>query len=288
MAGQKEEYAVGRIRSYTFNVLPMGVSVHRNGEDFMTLLNGKDSPKRIQAVACSMSKRHSVFLSSDGVLSAESNSANYDSLYDFMDDSQQRFKSVFAGICCTYAVNLDGKVIVQGEILPTNSLSEWTDVKKIVGHQGRVVGLTEQGNVRINDKNDRIVEVGDAIDVATTFNFTLWLKKDGTVGCQSDHPDDSRGKVSGWRNVTAIGVDNDFAYALTSGGHVLCTEKPPRCLKDMTGVQEWEKVSCLIANTNGLLAVFCDSSARFLNSMGKCGCDYSKICDEISALINAV
>lgn len=197
-------------------------SFYKNGSNCLTIYKGDGSPTRLEGVVdYSAGVRHCVMLRKDGTVTAYgSNSDGQCNLGDL-----KNIKCVYAGANCTYAVAEDGKVIVRGFSALEETVSEWRDIKKIIGSKGRLVGLTTDGRVKIADDMQKVeLNVSNAIDIDTTYNFSVWLKNDGTVGCFGKK-NDERNSATEWENVVVVGVDNNRIIGLLNDGTVKMSEK---------------------------------------------------------------
>lgn len=226
----------------------------------LTVCRG-DGARRVyeNVIQYSVGARHTVMLYGDGTVTAQGDNRDGQcNLSDLKD-----IRCVYAGANCTYAVNAEGRVIIRGFSALEEDVSSWVGIEKIVGSKGRLVGLTKDGAVKIADDMQKVnLNVFDAIDVDTTYNFSVWLKKDGTVGCFGKKSD-SRNKAADWSGVVTVGVDNTGVFGLMKDGTVKKAEKLVS-LSDPSkkALSEWENVMYITCSDFGVMSVLSDGTVK--------------------------
>lgn len=262
---EQREAQLSRLRGLRFELFHSCVCVFDS--DGMTLFSGALPPERLQGVTeCSVSTRHSVFVKNDGTLASRgSNEYGQCDVSDLGD-----VVSVYAASTCTYAVRSDGTVSICGDSRHYDTISKWRDIKRITGSKGRIVGLTKDGRLEFADDLRQIeTDVTDAVDVATTHNFTLWLRRDGTVGCFAN-PNDARGQLTDWHDIVALGAENYYALGLRRDGAIVYASAATNA-PDMgrSRVADWRNVVALSASPSCILGIFEDGGVEIVGNAEK-------------------
>lgn len=256
---ENEKKGRGRFLLNKISLFSNCACFHKNGSDYVTIYRGDGSPTRLDGVVdYSVGVRHSVMLHKNGTVTAQG--SNSDGQCDLAD--LRNIKCVYAGANCTYAVNEDGKVIVRGFSTLEDTLSEWSDIKKIVGSKGRLVGLTTDGRVKIADDMQKVdLNVTDATDIDTTYNFSVWLKNDGTVGCFGKKSDE-RNRATEWENIIAVGVDNNRIIGMLNDGTVKISER-------QAGAESFsqENVVSAMCSDFGTIVVLSDGTVKIIGNI---------------------
>lgn len=231
----------------------------------------------------SVGARHIVMLHDDGTVTAQGD--NRDRQCDLNDLND--IKYVYAGANCTYAVNSEGKVIIRGFSALEDEVSTWTGIEKIVGSKGRLVGLTKDGKVKIADDMQKIDQnVSDAIDIDTTYNFSVWLKKDGTVGCFGKKTD-SRNGAAEWKGIVAVGVDNNRVVGLMRDGTVKVAEKMVSYNDSAAKISaKWEDAMCIACSDFGTMLVLSDGKVKILGSVENKDSIEAELSEAFSAVLS--
>ncbi len=278
IANERRKRNSGVVNNFSKNQITVengAVCIRGNGENYVTLCDGKGSVKRLDnVIQYSESSRHQVMLTDTGSLKV-SGECDYD-LSDLKD-----IKEVYAATGATYVVNNNGDVIVRGISPIQKQVSQWTNVKKLIGNRGRLVALTENGNVAIADdtiittdnpiENDlrNLTVATKAVDVATTYNCTIWLNSDGTVGFNG-RKSDPRSAVAKWSNIKAIAIENCYAVGLTTDGRVLLEGEAIAGLDlGRLEAKTWEDVIYIACSNSAILGVFMDGSVKIVGNMEK-------------------
>lgn len=264
---QAREKQLHRLRQLRFEIFPSCLCMFDTRSGTMTLYSGNRPPESFpNVISCSISTRHSVFLKKNGTLiSRGSNEYDQCNLSDL-----KNVTSVYAGSTCTYAVLADGTVAVRGYSQHEKTIASWKNIKKITGSKGRIVGLTGDGRLEIADDLRSIhLDVNDAVDVATTHNYTIWLRKDGTVGCHAN-PNDARGNLNDWKDIVTVGAENYYAIGLRSDGRSICTAGTSVAL-DMgrSSAAQWENVLAISCSPSCILGVFENGTVEIVGNVEK-------------------
>lgn len=273
----KREYEFARLeklRKNEIGIFPNDEIYYLDGiQNKLYIVMPDGEVKIVEDVAqYSASSLHSVILKKDGTVYAYGNNDDFQCSVSEMNG----VSSVFAGPKCTYAVNNDGDISVAGFSPIEKSVKNCHNVLKIVGENNRMVSLDKAGNVRIIEENvreNRVVAIdksgkvnvieentrnniidieSDALDIKTTFNFTVWLNKDGTVGYYAKNESDKRATdISSWKDIIAIGLTFDYAVGLTKGGKVLLSGNST----SEYDVSDWERIALIGCSSLGIVAL---------------------------------
>lgn len=253
-----------RFRANKISLFNSQVCLSNNDENYTTVYSGDGNPKRFDGVVqYSAGARHTVMLRSDGTVTA----------YGVTDDGQCNLgdltgiKYVYAGANCTYAIDSAGKVIVKGFSPVEDIVSTWENMVKIVGNKGRIVGLSKDGVVKIADDMQSVeMSATDAVDIDTTYNFSVWLKKDGTVGCFGK-ASDARNGVTNWENIIAIGVENNYAIGVLKDGAIVLAGKSPEGFDlGRNSAGDWKNVVSVACSNSAMMGIFSDGSVKIVGN----------------------
>lgn len=227
--------------------------------------SGNGGCKKLDGVAqYSSGARHRVMLNYDGTVTAEG--GNLDGQCDLSDLSDISY--VFAGANCTYAVTKSGDVIVRGFSPVEKTVKSWMNIIKLVEDNGRVVGLTKKGEVLIADDSQVVdVKVTGALDIDTTYNFTVWLNKDHSIGCYGNQ-NDGRNEIVNCKDALAVGVENRCAVALKKDGSVFVVGKSKSGLGlDRDEVKNWKNLIHIACSNSGILGIFEDGTVKIVGNV---------------------
>lgn len=238
--------------------------IRAKGEESVTVCRKNGSVERLDGVIqLSSNVRHEVMLTKDRNVRIAG-----ECRYEVGD--MNRIRCVYAGAGATYAVDGEGKMIVRGVSPIQKQVCSWQRVKKLVGNRGRLAALTDQGNILIaDDTKSEMLDMGirTAIELATTYNFTLWLNEDGTVGC-SGRETDGRCAVKVWKNIKAIAVENKYAVGLTEEGKVLLAGKTtPDFDMDRSQAASWSNVIYVACSNSAIMGIFGDGSVKIVGNV---------------------
>lgn len=253
-------------RRHNIKLFPSGLCVSGFGSNYTTLYTGNGTPpaRLDDVVECSISTRHSVYLKSDGTLYAVGSNADGQCNLGNL----KGIKSIYAGANCTYAVDSKGDVIIRGFSPVDDRVATWHNIKKITGSKGRVVGLTESGAVKIADDMQNIeLDVSNAVDIDTTYNYTIWLCADGSVGCFAKKSD-PRNNVSEWKDIVAVGAENYYAVGLRRDGKVVFAGRTIAGLDmDRSNIANWSDIISIACSNSGILGVKADGTVEIVGNV---------------------
>ncbi len=246
--------SIEAFRNNKISLFPTEFAISLCNEKRTDVYNGDGRCKSLEGIAqYSSGARHNVMLKSDGSVTAEG--GNLDGQCNLSDLSDISF--VLAGANCTYAVTKQGDVIVRGFSPVEKIVTGWKNVVKLVGDNGRVAGLTKNGEVLIADDSQTIdVKVTGALDIDTTYNFTVWLNKDHSIGCYGNQ-NDGRNEIVNCKDALAVAVENRCAIALKKDGSVFAVGKSKSGLGlDRDEVKNWKNLINIACSNSGILGIF--------------------------------
>lgn len=281
----KNEYALHKREQF----LKKNISLFSNCAVFgengnITVCKGDKQKHTYEGVIqYSVGARHTVMLHNDGTVTAQGD--NRDGQCNLSELSNIRY--VYAGANCTYAVNSEGRVIIKGFSALEEVVSTWTGIEKIVGSKGRLIGITKDGAVKIADDMQKIdLDVSDAIDVDTTYNFSVWLKKNGTVGCFGKKTD-ARNSAAEWKEIVAVGVDNNRVIGLMRDGTVKVAEK---LMADNNPTEKalatGENVMYITCSDFGTMAIFSNGKIKILGNVENKDAIETELSEAFSAMLS--
>jgi alpha-tubulin suppressor-like RCC1 family protein len=254
-----------QFRRHSLMLFPTQFCICHADQKATTVYSAHNAPRTLEGVVkCSVNSRHTAYLRADGTVYAEgSNATGQCDLKDL-----QNVRDVYAGANCTYVVDGQGNVIVRGESPVDETVRGWKRVKKIVGNKGRVVALTEEGTLLIADDIKPIhVDARDVVDFDTTYNYTVWLCKDGTVGCECK-VNDPRNAVKDWKDIVMVGVENYYVVGLKKDGTVVCAGKTvPGIDMDRSKIAQWKDVVAIACSNSGILGIMADGSVEIVGNV---------------------
>lgn len=252
-------------RRHKLMLFPTRLCVCKADDNSMVIYTGDNAHHRLKSVVeCSVNTRHAVYLKSDQTIYAEG--SNTDGQCDLKDLTGIR--GIYAGANCTYAINSQGKVIIRGYSPVAQAVSAWRNIRKIVGNKGRVVGLTKQNTIVIaDDIQTASTNAQNVVDVDTTYNFTIWLHKDGTVGCLCK-ASDPRADAAKWKDIVAVGVENNYAVGLKKDGSVVVAGKTiPGIDMGRSEVAAWTNVVSIVCSNSGIMGVLADGTVEIVGNV---------------------
>ena len=256
--------------------------IRAEGEQSVILCRENGSVERLDGViGYSANVRHEVLLDKDGKVRIKG-----ECRYEVND--LKGIRCVYAGAGATYAVDGEGKMIVRGVSPIQKQVCSWRKVKKLAGNRGRLAALTEDGNVLIaDDTKSEMLDMGirTAVELATTYNFTLWLNADGSVG-YSGRETDARCAVKSWKNVKAVAVENNYAVGLTEDGRVLLAGKAGAGFDmERSLAASWTDVIYVACSNSGILGVFADGSVKIVGNVENKDVIAASVAKEIARLL---
>lgn len=259
--------------------------IYNAGENSVAICNGNGFVQHIDNILqyCA-SVHHQVMLMVDGSLTVSG-----DCGYDMSE--LKNIKQVYTATGATYAIDNNGSVIVTGISPIQNQVCQWKDVKKLIGNRGRLVALTEMGNVliaddTINDTQNLNANATNAVDIATSYNCTIWLNADGTIGFNG-RASDPRSEVEKWNNIKSIAVENYYAVGLTTEGRVLLAGESISSLDlGRSEAATWENVIYVACSNSAIVGVFMDGTVKIVGNMAKKDAIEREIQQEIAKFFN--
>ena len=133
---------------------------------------------------------------------------------------------VAAGIRNSAAItNLNRVNVVGNNSAGQRDVSDWEGIVSVDIYGTLIIGLQEDGNVRVAGKYDNheienLAQWYDIVDVAAGEQFVVGLKRDGTV-IADGHPSDGQLEVADWKNIIAIDAGSRFTVGLTEDKQLL-------------------------------------------------------------------
>lgn len=254
-----------QFRRHRLMLFPTQLCISGADRKSTTVYSAYNAPRVLDGVVkCSVNSRHTAYLRADGTVYGEG--ANTVGQCDLKD--LQSVRDVYAGANCTYVVDAQGSVIIRGDSPVDEAVKGWKGVKKIIGNKGRVVALTEEGNVLVADDIKQVqIDARDVVDIDTTYNYTIWLKKDGTVGCECK-VNDPRNAVKDWKDIVMVGVENYYAVGLKKDGTVVYAGKTiPGIDMDRSKIAQWKNVVAIACSNSGILGVMADGSVEIVGNV---------------------
>lgn len=174
-------------------------------------------------VQCSMTRRHTLLLGDDGTVSGQG--SNDDGELDFGGIEKARF--VAAAPYCSYIVTSDGRVTVRGSSPFADVLSQagGKPVREVSCEDKRLLLLHDDGTLTVLELSatgavERIAcDFADVRTVRSAGSGSVALCGDEGKVAFIGAGDDPR-RVSGWKGMHAIAIDDEYAYALRGDGTV--------------------------------------------------------------------
>lgn len=169
-------------------------------------------------------------------------------------------RHVLAGPNCVYAVTKEGTVLAAGSPAAP-SVRTWTEVRALACGAYHVLGLREDGTVRIagqllDEEVCRAVEGWRNVTaIAAASDCSLGLHADGTVSF-AGRASDARREAVRWRDVAAIAADSSYAVGLTRDGRVLLAGScAPFLDMGRSRAREWTNIIAIACGRSGIAAL---------------------------------
>lgn len=169
-------------------------------------------------------------------------------------------QSVLAAPNCTYGVTKNGKVVFAGSLCNRNVL-KWNNIRLLRASNESIIGLNKDGKVCMEIDYSSLGATIDAmnwsgiIDIATSRDCIIGLSDKGTVKF-AGKKNDARRAVEDWKKISAIALDNAYAYGLTKEGKVLLAGSCKSFLdRGRAQSSQWENIVGISCNQAGIGAV---------------------------------